>query len=183
MDYVLALKDNHKDLCEDVSLWLDTETSAQRLPVLETIDKDHGRIEVRRYSLSAAIDWLPQKKEWTGLAAVGRVESTRIIGEKLSVETRYYLCSFTDLKRFAEGVRTHWLIENSQHWMLDVQFGEDSHRARKDYSAENLALIRRAALNLFNTQKKAKDSIRRRKLRACLSDRYRFELLFGKQKT
>jgi len=180
-DYVLALKDNHKDLCADVSLWLDTEAAAGRLPILETIDKDHGRIEIRRYCLSAAIDWLEQKPEWAGLTAVGRVESTRIVGEKTSVETRYYLCSFNHRERFAHSVRQHWLIENSQHWVLDVQFGEDDHRARKDHSPENLALIRRVALNLINKQGPSKDSIRRRKLRTCLSDRYRYELLFGKR--
>jgi predicted transposase YbfD/YdcC len=181
-DYVLALKDNHKGLCEDVSLWLDTETAAGRLPLHETVDKDHGRLEIRRYGLSAQIDWLEQKPDWKGLAAVGRVESTRIIGDKTSVEIRYYLCSFTDLERFAQSVRQHWCIENRQHWVLDVQFGEDGNRARKDHSPENLALIRRMALNLFNNHGSSKDSLRRRKLRACLSDRYRAELIFGKNK-
>jgi predicted transposase YbfD/YdcC len=101
------------------------------------------------------------------LAAVGRVESTRIIGDKTSVESRYYLCSFTDLERFAQSVLQHWCIENQQHWVLDVQFGEDGNRARKDHSPENLALIRQTALNLFNNPGPSKDSLRRRKLRAC----------------
>jgi predicted transposase YbfD/YdcC len=176
-DYILALKDNHPQLSEDVKLWLDTEIAKNRLPSYETLDKDHGRIEIRRYRLSTQIDWLEQKPDWAGLAAVGCVESTRIVGEKTSVENRYYLCSVTDLTRFSEGVRSHWSIENQQHWVLDVQFGEDSNRARKDHSAENLALIRRAALNLFNKNASAKDSLRRRKLRACLSDNYRAKLL------
>ncbi len=81
------------------------------------------------------------------MAAVGRVESTRIVGDKTSVESRYYLCSFTDLEHFTESVRQHWVIENQQHWVLDVQFGEDDNRARKDHSPENLALVRRATLN------------------------------------
>lgn len=178
-DYLLALKDNHPQLCEDVKLWLDTETAKGRLPVQETLDKNHGRIEIRRYSLSPHIDWLEQKPEWMGLQAVGRVESTRIVDGKTSVENRYYLCSFTDLTRFATGVRQHWSIENQQHWVLDVQFGEDGNRARKDHSAANLALIRRTALNLLRCNGPAKDSLKRRKLRACLNDKYRFELLFG----
>jgi predicted transposase YbfD/YdcC len=95
-DYVLALKDNHKERCEDVRLWLETETAAGRLPLHETVEKNHVRLEIRRYGFSARIDWLEQKPEWKGLAAVGRVESTRIIGDKTSVESRYYLCSFTD---------------------------------------------------------------------------------------
>lgn len=182
-DYLLALKDNHKDLCEDVRLWLDTETAAGRLAIHETVDKDHGRIEIRRYGLSAGIDWLEQKSEWKGLAAVGRVESMRIIGNKTTVETRYYLCSFIDLERFAQSVRQHWHIENQQHWVLDVQFGEDDNRTRKDHAPENLALIRRAVLNLLNNHGPSKDSLRRRKLRACLSDCYRAELIFGKKMT
>jgi predicted transposase YbfD/YdcC len=182
-DYLLALKDNHKGLCEDVSLWLDTETASGRLPIHETVDKGRGRLEIRRCCLSAQIDWLEQKPEWKGLAAVGRIESTRIIGDKTSVETRYYLCSFTDPERFAQSVRQHWSIENRQHWVLNVQFGEDDNRARKDHSPENLALIRRAALNLLNNNGPGKDSLRRRKLRACLSDRYRAELIFGKRPT
>lgn len=131
-----------------------------------TVDKGHGRIEIRRCSLSVQIDWLEQKLEWKGLAAVDRVESTRIFGDKTFVESRYYLCSFTDLERFAETVRLHWRIENQQHWVLDVQFGEDDNRARKDHSPENLALIRRAALNQLNNNGPSKDSLRRRKLRA-----------------
>ena len=178
-DYVLALKDNHPTLCEDVRLWLDTENAQGRLPVHETIDKNHGRLEIRRYSLSADIEWLTQKPEWAGLKAIGRVESTRIIGNKTSVEHRYYLCSFTDLSRFADGVRQHWAIENSQHWVLDVQFGEDANRTRVDHSAENLALMRRMALNLLRNNAPTKDSLKRRKFRACLNDDYRFKLLFS----
>jgi predicted transposase YbfD/YdcC len=104
-DYVLALKDNHPQLSEDVQLWLDRQVSQGRLPVHETVDKDHGRIEIRRYSLSDAIAWLPQQSEWRGLRAVGRVESTRIVGEKTTTEHRYYLCSFPDLARFADAAR------------------------------------------------------------------------------
>jgi predicted transposase YbfD/YdcC len=142
-----------------------------------------SRIEIRRCYLSAQVDWLEQKPEWKGLAAVGRVESTRIIGDKTTVETRYYLCSFTNRERFAHSVRQHWAIENQPHWVLDVQFGEDANRTRKDHAPKNLALIRRAALNLLTNHGPSKDSLRRRKLRACLSDRYRTELIFGKMTT
>jgi len=178
-DYVLALKDNHPTLCEDVQLWLDTEVAGGRLPVQETVEKDHGRIEIRRYALSDQIDWLEAKPDWTGLQAVGRVESTRIIGDQISTECRYFLCSFPHLDRFAATVRGHWGIENQQHWVLDVQFGEDACRTRKNHSAENLALVRRMALNLLSHNGLPRDSIRRRKRRATLNDEYRLRLLFG----
>jgi predicted transposase YbfD/YdcC len=107
-DYVLALKDNHPILCEDVQLWLDTEVAGGRLPVQETVEKDHGRIEIRRYALSDQIDWLEAKPDWAGLQAVGRVESIRIIGDQISTDCRYFLCSFPQPDRFAATVRGHW---------------------------------------------------------------------------
>lgn len=178
-DYVLALKDNHPTLSDEVRLWLDTETAAGRLTQQETVEKGHGRIEIRRYALSDRIEWLVPKPEWAGLQAVGRVESTRLIGETTRTECRYYLCSFTDPTRFADAVRGHWAIENGQHWVLDVQFGEDANRARQDHSAENLALVRRMALNVIRHNGPSKDSLRRRKLRASLNDDYRARLIFG----
>ncbi|MCB1770833.1 MAG: ISAs1 family transposase [Candidatus Competibacteraceae bacterium] len=178
-DSVLALKDNPPTLCEDVQLWLDTEVTCRRLPVQETVEKDHGRLEIRHYALSSHIDWLEAKPDWAGLQAVGRVESTRIIGDQTSTECRYFLCSFPDRERFAAAVRGHWGIENQQHWVLDVQFGENACRTRKDHSAENLALIRRVALNVLRHNGPARDSIRRCKLRAALNDDYRLRLLFG----
>ena len=178
-DYVLALKDNHPTLCEDVRLRLDTEVARGHLTALETVEKNHGRIEIRRYALGDRIDWLEAKPDWAGLQAVGRVESTRIIGDQTSTECRYFLCSFPDRDRFAAIVRGHWGIENQQHWVLDVQFGEDACRTRKDHSAENLALIRRIALNVLRHNGPPRDSIRRRKLRAALNDQYRLRLLLG----
>lgn len=73
----------------------------------------------------------------------------------------------------------HWRIENQQHWVLDVQFGEDACRTSNDHSAENLALIRRVALNMLRHNGPSRDSIRRRKLRAALNDDYRLRLLLG----
>jgi len=178
-DYVLTLKDNHPTLCEDVQLWLDTEVARGCLPVQETLEKDHGRIEIRRFALSPQIDWLDAKPDWAGLQAVGRVQSTRIIGDQVSTECRYFLCSFSEPDRFAATVRGHWGIENQQHWVLDVQFGEDACRTRRDHSAENLALIRRVALNVLRHNGPPRDSIRQRKIRAALNDNYRLNLLLG----
>lgn len=178
-DYALMLKENHPTLHDDVKLWLDTECDKGRLPVLETMDKDHGRIEIRRAVLSTSIDWLGSKQEWTALQSIGRVESTRITGDKTTVDYRYYLCSFTDLIRFQQVTREHWAIENSQHWVLDVQFGEDANRAHVDHSAENLALVRRVALNMLRHNGNPKQSIRRRKQKSILNDDYRKNLILG----
>jgi len=105
---VLARTDNHPTVCEDVQLWLDTEVARGRLTVLETVEKDHGRIEIRRHALSDRIDGLATQSDWAGLQAIGRVESTRIIEEKTHTECHYFLRSFPDRDRFAAIVRGHW---------------------------------------------------------------------------
>ena len=183
-DYVLALKDNHRTLADDATLWMNTEYDAGRMTVHETIEKDHGRIETRRYVLSEQLGWLTQKPEWSGLHTLGMVESTRDINGKSSCDRRYFICSFNDLPRFANAVRQHWSIENQQHWLLDVQFNEDANRSRKDHSAKNLATIRRMALNLIrHNAPNSKRSLRSRQLSAALNDDYRFNLIFANKNT
>jgi predicted transposase YbfD/YdcC len=179
-DYVLALKENHPDLYDDAKLWLDDSDRQGYVCAHETIEKDHGRIETRRTVVSDDIDWLRQKPEWAGLRALAMVESRREIGDKVSCERRYYLCSITDVARIAQTIRQHWAIENQQHWILDVQFGEDAHRTRKNHSAANLGLIRRAALNLLQQDTSNKWSIKRRKMRTNFDLTYREGILFGK---
>lgn len=177
-DYVLALKENHPTLHEDIKLWLNDSDAQGYVRMHETVEKDHGRIETRRTVISTELDWLAQRQEWSGLQAVAMVESTREIGDKVSCERRYYLCSITDVTRIALTIRRHWAIENQQHWILDVQFGEDAHRTRKDHSAANLGLIRRTALNLLQQDTSNKWSIRRRKMRSLSDLPYREALLF-----
>jgi hypothetical protein len=181
-DYVLALKDNHPTLREDVALWLQTQNEQGHVRVSESVEKNHGRIEVRRTAVSTELDWLEQRCDWVGLRALAMVQSSRIIGNKNSTEHRYYLCSITDPQRIAAAIRDHWRIENEQHWVLDVQFGEDANRSRKDHSATNLGLIRRSALNLLrqaSDTKTRKMSLKRRKSRAMMVLAYREFVLFG----
>lgn len=179
-NYVLALQANPPQLHEDVQLWLDTAFESGQVERLETLDKDHGRLEIRRYALSAQREWLEARAPWAGLQALGLVESQREDNNgKVSVERRYSLCSKPDLEHFAQSVRAHWSIENQQHWVLDGQFGEDHNRTRTDHAPENLALIRRCALNLLRQNGKTGESIKRRRLRAALNDDYRWQLLAG----
>ena len=88
----------------------------------------------------------------------------------------------TDVSQIAQTIRHHWAIENQQHWILDVQFGEDKHRTRKDHSAANLGLIRRTALNLLQQDTSNKWSIRCRKMRANFDIAYREQILFRSPK-
>jgi predicted transposase YbfD/YdcC len=146
-DYVLALKGNQGTLHDDVRTFLDD--AATPLATAAETDGGHGRVEQRQASLSSDIAWLQERHAWPGLKAIGKITAKREVGGKTTVKTRYYLLS-TALSpaRFNQVVRTHWDIENGLHWVLDVVLNEDQARNRKDHGPENLALLRRLALNL-----------------------------------
>lgn len=146
-DYVLALKGNQGSLQDDVRLFLD-DPETRRDSATET-DKGHGRIETRTASISTDIAWLRDNHHWPGLAAVGKVVARREIDGRVTTETRAYLLSKAfEAARFNTIVRSHWRIENQLHWVLDVVFDEDQARNRKDNGPQNLALLRKLALNL-----------------------------------
>ena len=126
-DYVLALKNNHKALYEELLLWINKEFDKKRLQTLQTIEKAHGRIETRTYALSTDVAWLEQKEAWVGLRSVIMVENVHQDKHNITThQRRYYLSSLTDLQAISEYIRNHWSIKNSQHWVLDVVFSEDS---------------------------------------------------------
>jgi len=146
-DYVLALKGNQETLHDDVRRFLDDPETA--LASASETDKGHGRIETRTAALTTDIGWLNENHDWPGLKAIGKITATREINGRATVETRCYLLSqaFTP-ERFNAIVRSHWSIENQLHWVLDVVMDEDQARNRKDHGPENLALLRKLALNL-----------------------------------
>jgi predicted transposase YbfD/YdcC len=149
-DYVLAVKDNQSELHENIKLYFEKEESEY---ATSTSEKGHGRIERREYKLETRIPWLLDKSKWEGLNGIGCVE--RCVEEKGVVrqERRYFITSLTDMRKFAESVRGHWSIENQLHWRLDVLFGEDNARARKDNSPLNLNILRKIALKLLSDYK------------------------------
>jgi predicted transposase YbfD/YdcC len=177
-DYVIAVKDNQPTLHNEIRISLDKAEQSGLLDFHETEEKGHGRVEIRSVALSTNLEDISVKGAWSGLKAIGVVESIRAVGDKVSKETRHFITSITDPKRFAEVVRNHWSIENSQHHVLDVQFSEDAHRSREKNTVKNLALIRRIALNLLRVNAQGK-SVRERKLRAAGDDEYRARVVFG----
>lgn len=192
-DYVLALKGNQETVHEEVKSFLDAtiaETQAARLPgaklskpaaalaQVKTIEKDHGRIETRHYYQTDELSWFADLEKWEGLKSVGVVESTREIGEEKTIERRYYLCSLRlDVEMFARAVRSHWGVENKVHWIMDVCFHEDQSRARAGYAAENLATLRRLALNLLKKETSKKRGIKGKQLNAGWDHPYLLKLL------
>jgi predicted transposase YbfD/YdcC len=179
-DYVLALKGNQGTAFTEVKSFLDDAVSRadKALVHLETVEKGHGRHETRRYWQTEQIAWYADRGQWEGLRSVGLVESVREINGQRSVERRYYLSSLSaDINRFAKAVRGHWSIENQLHWVLDVVFGEDQSRARTEQAAENLAAMRRLAVNLLRRDKLCKRSIKGKLMRAAIDPDYLRHLL------
>jgi len=192
-DYVLALKGNQETVHEEVKTFLDDalaqrsakrpkgaklSKAAARLAIHETVEKDHGRIETRRYYQSDQLEWFADRAAWEGLNSVGMVESIREIGDQQTVERRYYLSSLPlDVETFGRAVRGHWGVENKLHWVLDVQMGEDQSRARTGYAAENLATLRRLALNLLKRDKTKRRGIKGKQLNAGWDHAYLLRLL------
>ena len=143
----------------------------------ETTDGDHGRIEVRTASVSADIDWLQETHDWPGSRAVGKIVSIRDVSSKSSTETRYDLLSAAfPAARCNAIVRSHWAVENSLHWVLDVTMTEDHLRNRLDNAPENLAMLRHLALDVAKLEP-SKGSMRGKFKRAGWDDRYLLKLL------
>ena len=180
-DYVLALKGNQGSLHDDVRCFFDDPARAAEIDHT-TVDGDHGRIETRTSLVSTDIAWLQERHAWPGLAAIGRVLRTREVSAKITTETAYYLLSTPlSAEHFGAVARAHWGVENGLHWVLDVIMNEDQARNRKDHSPQNIALLRRLALNLAKLEG-SKGSIKGKRMRATLDDTFLTRLLaqFGK---
>jgi predicted transposase YbfD/YdcC len=185
-DYVLALKDNQGNLFEDVKLLFDdleeSEYKAYSFDYHKIVNKGHGRIEIREcWTISeiAIITHLRGYKDWKKLNTVSRIRAQRWIGEEKSCEDRYHIASITGAKKVLKSVRSHWGVENSLHWTLDMAFDEDRSRVRKEYGAENLAVLRHIALNLLKQEKTCKRSIRGKRLLAGWDENYLLKVLGG----
>ncbi len=163
-DYVLQVKDNHPTLHQELVAYFASECGDSLLPTesnfVETTDGDHGRIEVRRYWHTTDIKWFADASQWAGLRGFGMVESHRTIDDKTSIHRRYYITTLEDVGEFARAARSHWGVENSLHWVLDMAFDEDHCRIRTDHAAENFAIFRQVALNLLKQEKTTKVGIK-----------------------
>jgi predicted transposase YbfD/YdcC len=186
--YVLALKDNQPTLAAEVA---DTFALARandfadlapaHHAALRTVDKDHGRLEVRRYwtiSDPAILAYLNVDGAWTDLRSIGLVEAERWIGDTVTVASRYYVTSLDGAAQpFATAVRDHWGVENGLHWILDIAFREDESRVRVGHGAHNLGVLRHVALNLLRQERTVQVGVKAKRLMAGWDEAYLLKVL------
>lgn len=176
-DYVLTLKANHSTAHAEVLCFLEDARQRNFAGVahdfVETVDKEHGRFETRRYWITEQLGWFADRVQWEKLRSVALVESEREVAGERRVERRVFLCSIgADACLLARAVRGHWGIENQLHWVLDVQLGEDDCRVRVGHAAENLATLRRLVLNLLRRDTQTKAGTRAKQLKAAWDHAY-----------
>jgi predicted transposase YbfD/YdcC len=173
-DYVLALKGNQGLLCEDVELFA-AEQKAKGFENTtisrdQTTDGDHGRIETRTTTVIHDIAWLQERHDWPGLKGVVMIESIREINDKIERETRFYVTSLVLLADQLEPIiRSHWAVENSLHWVMDMVFRDDECRVRTDHAPANFTTLKHMATNLLR-RAPSKDSLRARRKVAAWDD-------------
>lgn len=177
-DYLLVLKANRPTLHKDVVDFFADPPADMVSPVHETVDGDHGRIEIRRHRVCHDVDWLFSDRRYADeprfphLAMIGMIESRVERDGALTSERRYYLSSAKlDAKTFAAAVRAHWGVENRLHWVLDVVFHDDLARLRTANGPQNMAVIKHMNMNLIRSHSD-KHSLKVRRKRANLDPDY-----------
>jgi predicted transposase YbfD/YdcC len=183
-DYVLRVKDNQGNLRQDLQDWFAYADQIQfanmRHTYAETVNKEHGRIEIRRcWALSDAVafDYIRHYEGWVDLQTLVRIQRERRFAGKIERETAYYISSLPhQAPLLLNAIRSHWGIENSFHWVLDMIFGEDDCRIRMGESPQNMAVLRRLALNILKKDQ-SKGSLRQKRYKAALDDTFLSTLL------
>lgn len=180
-DYVLALKGNQGSLREDVELFVAEQKAADfkntTISRDQMVDGDHGRIETRTTTVIHDVAWLQERHDWPGMKAVIIVESSRESAGKIERETRFYITSLVLVAHLLGPIiRSHWAIENSLHWVMDMIFRDDECRIRTDHAPANFATIKHMAHNLIR-RAPGKASLRLKRKAAGWDDDFLAELI------
>ena len=175
-DYVFGLKGNQGSLREDVELFVTEQRTKNfadtTISRAETIDADNGRIETRVTTVIHDVGWIQERHGWPGLNAIAIVESTRETDGVVEKDTRFYITSLVMLAHLLGPViRSHWAIENSLHWVMDMVFRDDECRVRTNHAPTNFTTIKHMACNLLR-RPSGKDSMRVRRKVAGWDDEF-----------
>jgi predicted transposase YbfD/YdcC len=180
-DYVLALKGNQETLHQAVIAHIDEQLDGDLEESCEhvTTEKCHGREETRTYLQLPAPEDLPGFTLWEGLKSIGVVTSQCLRDGKETIEVRYYISSLAmGVTRFARAVRSHWGIENTCHWVLDMTYREDESRIREKTLRENFAWLNRFTLSLLK-QHPARMSLAMKRRGCGWDENFLLEVLAG----
>src|SRR5215213_6434965 len=138
----------------------------------------HGRYERRMYTITSDLSHITTRNDWAGLTHLGKVTCERYVQGNYQQETRYYILHRIETaEKLAEASRGHWGIENSVHWSLDVTFHEDDIRIYAGYGAENLATVRKIALNALRQEKTRKLSLKNKRALCAMKSDYLMRVL------
>lgn len=175
-DYVLALKGNQGTLQEDVALFVAEQKTRgfydSKGSRYTSVDNDHGRLETRTTTVIHNIDWLQKRHQWPGLKAIICIDTVREMRDKTERETRLYITSLrTPAEHLGAIVRSHWAIENSLHWVMDMTFRDDECRVRTEHAPANFTTIKHMAHNLLR-RASGKDSIRLKRKTAAWDEQF-----------
>ena len=150
--YVLKAKENQKSLYKDIKKYFNKQYNLygnKEIKYKKTIEKDHGRAEIREYFLSYNVDTITDKEKWKTVKAIAYVKVQTMINEEVTITDNYYIIDYPiEINRLEEVIRDHWNIECGLHWRLDVIMNEDNSRNRIKNSINNLSILRKIVFNL-----------------------------------
>lgn len=180
-DYILAAKSNQATLLADIITTFDDPALQTRADYYRQYDRSHGRDVARECWVVTdpeVLDYINEYKVWPGAKSIVKVLTRCGHGDDLTVEVRYFITSLTrDARTMLQAIRTHWQIENSLHWVLDIAFQEDDSRLRREHAPQNMALLRHIALNILKRETSLKIGVKARRKRAGWDDTYLLKVL------